>query len=104
MNDQAALFDENLRAAVVKALAADTNTAPLNLRVGVLNAVAHLGGSVPVQELRKLAEEIAAKVPGIRGVVNRIDAPGAPAPGRIIHLDLPPDSSSKEIAPDDNHQ
>ncbi|MBE0411581.1 MAG: BON domain-containing protein, partial [Anaerolineales bacterium] len=68
----------------------------LDIRVGVLNAVAHLGGSLPSLYLWELAQETAAQVPGIRGVVNRIAAPGAPAPSRIIHLDLPPGCSLKE--------
>jgi hypothetical protein len=88
--------DEYLRLAVLDALAANEQTGALEIRVGVINAVAHLGGSAPALALWELAQEIAAKVPGIRGVVNRIEAPDAPAPSRIIHLDLTPGSSSRE--------
>jgi hypothetical protein len=36
-----------LRDAVLQALAADSRTAPLDLQVGVLNDIVHLGGSAP---------------------------------------------------------
>lgn len=87
-------LDEDLRTAVVDLLKANELTAPLNLRVGVLNAVVHLAGYAPTFALWKLAEDIAAQVPGIRGVVNRIESPGAPSPARTIHLDLSPDTPS----------
>jgi osmotically-inducible protein OsmY len=80
--------DDDLRNAVVSALAANEQTAGLDLRVGVLNGVAHLGGSAPSLELWKMAQQITKQTPGVRGVANRIEAPGAPAPGRIIHLDF----------------
>ncbi len=80
--------DENLRQAVLLALKTDAHTAGLCLRVGVLNGIAHLGGDVPALPIWERAAEVTAGVPGIRGVVNRIAAPGAPSPGRIINLDL----------------
>ena len=80
--------DEYLRDAVLNAFAMDETVASFNLRVGVLNAVVHLGGSVPSLDAWAKAEQIAAGVPGVRGIVNRIDAPGAPNPSRTIHLDL----------------
>jgi hypothetical protein len=88
--------DEHLRLAVLDALATNEQTGVLEIRVGVINAVAHLGGSAPSLVLWELAQDIAAQVLGIRGVVNRIAAPGAPAPSRIIHLDLPTGSPSRE--------
>jgi len=39
--------DGLLRVSVLQALAEDTHTAALALRVGVLNAVVHLGGAAP---------------------------------------------------------
>jgi osmotically-inducible protein OsmY len=60
----------------------------LTLRVGVLNGFVHLTGTVDSNDTRSMAEEIAAKIRGVRGVVNRIEAPGSPDPARIIHLDL----------------
>lgn len=80
--------DERLRAGVLQAFADDEHLAPLGLRVGVLNAVAHLGGNAPSLEAWAMAEQVAASVPGVRGVVNRIETPGAPSPSRTIHLDL----------------
>ena len=88
--------DEHLRMTIISALAENEKTATLNLRVGVVNGVAHLGGSAPTFTQWELAQGIAAQIQGIRGVVNRIEAPNAPAPGRIIHLDL----SSQEPSPD----
>jgi osmotically-inducible protein OsmY len=83
--------DEHLRQAIMAALAANEHTTHMALRVGVIHAVAHLGGISPTLALREMAEELVSNVPGVRGVVNRIEAPGAPAPSRTIHLDLPPD-------------
>jgi len=80
--------DETLREAVRRALAADPRTAALDLRVGVLNAVVHLGGEAPSENLWQQAEAVAAGVSGVRGVVNRIEAPGAPRPLRTINLPL----------------
>ena len=83
-----ALADEDLREAVRTALAADPHLAPLDLRIGVLNAVVHLGGRAPSATLRDRAERLAAGVVGVRGVANRIEAPGAPSPMRTIELSL----------------
>ena len=66
-----------------------TTVQPLpNLRVGVLNGIVHLAGVVDSLPERGAAEELAGQVPGVRGVVNRIEAPGAPSPAREINLDL----------------
>lgn len=80
--------DETLRALVLEALASNRDAAALDLRVGVLNAVVHLGGEAPSAGLRDRAETIAAAIAGVRGVVNRIEAPGAPSPARTIHIPL----------------
>ncbi len=87
-NSMENLVDDSLRAAVLKAFSIDETIGQTNLRVGVLNAVVHLGGSVPSLEVRVKAERIAAGFPGVRGVVNRIEAPGAPEPSRTVNLDL----------------
>jgi osmotically-inducible protein OsmY len=81
--------DEKLRAAILSRLATDDRTAFANLRVGVLNGIAHIVGVVSSLETYVTAAEIAESVHGVRGVVNRIEAPGAPSPSRTIHLDLP---------------
>lgn len=81
--------DDQLREAILAAFHADSRTASAGLRAGVLNGIAHLVGAVDSPETRTAAEEIAGGVPGVRGVVNRIEAPGAPSPARRIELDLP---------------
>ena len=81
--------DEILRQSVLQALAANCQTAALDLRVGVLNAVAHMAGEAPSETVWHLAEAVAASVPGVRGVVNRIEAPGAPSPSRAVNLSTP---------------
>jgi osmotically-inducible protein OsmY len=88
MKNTPSVSDESLRAAILAALAADERTAMAELRVGVLNGVAHLAGAASSLPARAAAQELAGKIPGVRGVVNRIEAPGAPSPGREINLDL----------------
>lgn len=81
-------LDEALRQAVLNALRSDPGTASLDLRVGVLNAVVHLAGIAASAEDWQRAGQIAGRIPGVRGVVNRIEAPGAPSPSRVIHLEF----------------
>lgn len=81
-------LDEELREAVLKALKDDESTANLDLRVGVLNAIVHLGGNAASEDLWYRAEQIVESIPGVRGVVNRIEAPGAPNPARPVNLNL----------------
>jgi osmotically-inducible protein OsmY len=78
--------DEKLRTAILARFAADDRTACANLRVGVNNGIAHLAGAVTSIETHILAAELAEDVTGIRGVVNRIEAPGAPNPARTVNL------------------
>jgi len=78
--------DEDLRATILAAFAADTRIASADLRVGVLNGVAHLAGAAASLKVRETAEELVKNVGGLRGVVNRIEAPGAPSPARRIDL------------------
>lgn len=80
--------DEKVRVAILSRFAADDRTAYANLRVGVMNGIAHLAGVVTSIETRILAAELAGEVPGVHGVVNRIDAPGAPSPSRTVNLNL----------------
>lgn len=83
--------NEDLRASLLAVFAADDRTAPAELRVGVLNGIAHLAGVVDSLAKRSAAEELAGKVSVVRAVVNRIDAPGLPSPARTINLDLKDD-------------
>jgi len=82
------LSDESLRVAILSRLAGDGHTAYANLRVGVVNGIAHLAGVANSIETRILAAELAEEVTGVRGVVNRIEAPGAPSPARMVNLTL----------------
>jgi osmotically-inducible protein OsmY len=80
--------DEKLRVAILSRFAADDRVAFTNLRVGVSNGIVHLAGVVNSIETRILAAELAEETEGVRGVVNRIEAPGAPSPARIVNLNL----------------
>lgn len=83
--------DETLREQILAIFAADNRLVHAGLRVGVLNGVAHLAGTADSLAARAVAEQLAGTVPGVRGIVNRIEAPGAPRPSRVIHLELSPD-------------
>ena len=78
--------DEELRVAILAAFTANAQTASADLRVGVLNNIAHLAGAATSLEIRSTAEELAKNVRGLRGVINRIEAPGALSPARRIDL------------------
>lgn len=88
MQNPPSIPDESLRTAILAKLAVDERTASAELRVGVLNGIAHLAGRVDTLVERAAAEEIAQRVDGVRGVVNRIEAPGAPSPARTVNLNL----------------
>jgi osmotically-inducible protein OsmY len=81
-----ATTDKLLHKKVLASLAADDRTATANLHVGVLNGFVHLAGVVSSLDIRTVAAELAGNIYGVRGVINRIDAPGAPRPARIINL------------------
>lgn len=80
--------DGKLRAEILTAFAADSRTSSTDIRVGVLNGIAHLAGTAGFLAIRAAAEELAHQVCGIRGVVNRIESPGAPSPARAVNLNL----------------
>jgi len=86
--------DERLRVAILACFAADSRLANADLRVGVVNGIVHLAGVVATLVERATVEELALQTPGVRGVVNRIAAPGAPSPGREINLDLKKEKAS----------
>lgn len=83
--------DGILRERILTRLAADPRTGGADLHVGVLNGIVHLAGTVTDMATRSAAEELAGQVPEVRGVVNRIEAPGAPSPARAIHIHLSDD-------------
>jgi osmotically-inducible protein OsmY len=80
--------DEKLRAAILACFAKDERTVYADLRVGVINGIVHLAGVVASIETRILAAELAGEITGVRGLVNRIEAPGAPSPARTVNLNL----------------
>ena len=82
------ISDESLRARIIHTLTAEGSPTISELHIGVVNGVVHLAGLVDTAEIRISIEEIASRVKGVRGVVNRIEAPGAPSPARTIHIDL----------------
>jgi osmotically-inducible protein OsmY len=82
------ISDEDLYKSILALFATDQRSASANLRVGVLNGIVHLAGVVASLETRIAAAELAGRLPGVRGVVNRIEAPGAPSPARTVNLDL----------------
>ncbi len=81
-------IDEDLRKAILNVLKGDNRISSGKLRVGVLNSIVHLAGSVSSRKERHVAEELAKEVPGVLGVVNRIDSPDAPSPARTVNLKL----------------
>lgn len=85
-------LDERLREHIHALLVSADCTAKYELRVGVLNGIAHLAGTVDSMMTRTAAEDLARNVAGVRGVVNRIEAPGAPSPAREINLELKDDN------------
>lgn len=94
------ISDQNLRAEILAIFTADARIAYADIRVGVLSGIVHLAGEVDFLEQRAAAEELASQVSGVRGVVNRIEAPGAPSPAREINLDL---KDEKHPTKDERH-
>ncbi len=86
--------DEKMRAAILYCLAKDERVYA-NLRVGVINGIVHLAGVVASIETRILAAELVGEITGVRGVVNRIEAPDAPSPARTINLNLQNEKENK---------
>jgi osmotically-inducible protein OsmY len=80
--------DEDLRMAIITVFKDDIRITNDKLRVGVLNRVVHLAGSVASRTERTTAEELAKEIPGVLGVVNRIDSPDAPSPARTVNIKL----------------
>ena len=67
--------DEELVVQVAQALGTDKRTGPEFVLVGAQNGVIILNGEVASAAIREAAEEVAASVPQVRGVVNYLRAP-----------------------------
>ena len=73
LSSDGAAGDEALADAVRRELAEDAATTDLSILVAVRNGVAHLRGQVPDLDDADNAESVAARVPGIREVVEELD-------------------------------
>jgi sporulation protein YlmC with PRC-barrel domain len=62
--------DRDLVIQVAQALARDKRTRYLILPVNAVHGWIQLGGEVPTRELQRVAEKVAAGVPGVRGVIT----------------------------------
>jgi osmotically-inducible protein OsmY/sporulation protein YlmC with PRC-barrel domain len=74
--DDRLVCDDELERAVAAALAADPRTRLCTLDPEVRHGVVTLSGRAPDAATAEAAAEVAASVPAVRGVVNRIIAPG----------------------------
>ena len=68
--------DEALADAIRRELAEDSATTDLNIVVAVRNGVAHLRGQVADLDDADNAEAVAARVPGVRDVVEELEVAG----------------------------
>ncbi len=89
-------IDQDIRDKVYQELCSNQLTFRNTIRIGVLNAVVHLAGEASDLETWNKIQRVAEKIPGVRGVVNRIEAPGAPEPTRRIDLQLKPYQAEDE--------
>ena len=87
--------DVKLRAQVIETIFANQQFNQLDIRVGVNKGIVHLAGSAPSLERRQDIEDYVRKISRVRAVVNRVDAPGAPSPSRLIKLNI--NNSIQEI-------
>lgn len=72
------VVDDELVIDVAQALGRDQRTCPEMIYVGAQNGIIILNGQVTNTAVRDVAEELAASVPQVRGVVNHLQAPQAP--------------------------
>ena len=72
------VVDRDLTIWVAEALARDEHTRPYVLAVGCVHGWVSLDGEVPTCELQSVAEEVAAQVSCVRGVVSLPSVAGTP--------------------------
>lgn len=72
------VVDRDLTIYVAEALARDERTRPFILAVGCIHGWVSLGGEVPTSDLQLVAEEVAAQVSIVRGVVSLPRVTGTP--------------------------
>ena len=68
--DDCLVVDHELTLEVAQALAKDSRTRSQILPVGIYHGWVGIGGQVPSQSLQLAAEEVAAGVPSVRGVIS----------------------------------
>ena len=64
--------DDELEAAIAQALAADLRTAAHKIKVRAASGIVHLSGDATPADVEAAAEEVAAGMPGVRGIVCRL--------------------------------
>jgi len=72
------VVDRDLTIRVAEALARDERTRPYVLAAGSMHGWVSLGGEVPTSDLQLVAEEVAAQVSSVRGVVSLPKVTGTP--------------------------
>ncbi len=68
--DDHLVTDHELTVQVARALAQDGRTGPLILPVGSYHGWLGIGGQVPSRELQLAAQDVAASVPAVRGIIS----------------------------------
>jgi osmotically-inducible protein OsmY len=76
---------------VSQALADDRRVQALNMKIAVRNGVVTLTGRANDADEKRVAEEVARRVAGVRDVENQlvVAEPGAPAPGASVIPEVP---------------
>lgn len=74
------VVDYELEVAVAQALAHDPRTRDYIVQVSSRFGCVFLGGKVPTRAIQMAAEEVAATVPQVRAVINRLQTPDTPIP------------------------
>lgn len=72
------VVDSDLTIQIAERLAKDERTRHFILPVGCAHGWVRIGGVVPRRELQRAAEELAAQVPSVRGVLSRPRVTGEP--------------------------
>ena len=72
------VVDSDLTIEIAESLAKDERTRHFILPVGCAHGWVRIGGVVPRRELQRAAEELAAQVPSVRGVLSRPRVIGEP--------------------------
>jgi osmotically-inducible protein OsmY len=86
----ALVADQDLVVEVAQALAADARTRPAIIRVGASHGWIQMAGEVPDEATRRTAEEVAASVARVRGVLGLPHLPDAQPQGARNRRSLQP--------------